>query len=66
MPCFDRFDVVTAHAVYWSHNHGGQYPDGYARLCRALRLLNGQLPNSLSENAQAIYDRLERQDRAHA
>lgn len=57
---FDRFDIVEAHYLYYSHYHEGQWSDKYKRLCRILTKLRFKpRPNlsyhTLSENGQAIY-----------
>lgn len=59
-PRFDRFDVCEAHAAYWSQWHQGQWSAGYAALCRAQRLVSGDVKrfDALSENAQSIYRQL--------
>lgn len=58
-PRFNRTDIAMAYAVYWSLNHGGQWSRGYARLCAAMRILQGWCPDDadLQErpNAYAIY-----------
>ena len=60
---FDRLDIVEAHYLYCTHYHGGQWSDLYARLCRILTKLKFRPSpvfryESLSENAQVIYDNL--------
>lgn len=55
---FDRFDIAAAYALYWSRYHQGQFTRGYARLCAAMRLLNGYCPSrlsDLSDNGREIY-----------
>ncbi len=60
---FDRFDIVEAHYLYCSEYHSGQWSDLYARLSKILTKL-GFRPrpslnyDTLSENAQTIYDNL--------
>lgn len=60
---FDRFDIVSAHYLFWSEYHSGQGSDGYSRLSRISRmrfdpgaLFTGW--KSLSDNAKDIYRNL--------
>lgn len=59
---FNVFDVVSAHYAYAVDYHNGQWSALYARSCRIGEYFtpgaawNGY--DSLSENGQAIYDRL--------
>jgi hypothetical protein len=60
---FDRFDIVSAHHLFWSEYHGGQFSRGYERLSKisAMRFDPGALFtgwNSLSDNAKEIYRNL--------
>ena len=59
---FDRFDVLSAHYLYWSENHTGQFSDGYERLCRCLKHFKPSVMfdyDSLSDNGKQIYSNLE-------
>ena len=66
-PHFDRFDIAEATYVYWSEHHTGQFSDGYRQMCRASKLLNDSPKahdfESLSENGQAIYRKIAKEDR---
>lgn len=33
---YDRFDIVTAHYLFYSHYHSGMFSTFYKRLCRIL------------------------------
>jgi hypothetical protein len=60
---FDRFDIVSAHHLFWSEHHDGQFSRGYERLSKisAMRFDPGVLFagwNSLSDNAKEIYRNL--------
>lgn len=62
-PEFDRFDVVSAHYLFWSDHHEGQFSRGYERLSKISRMRfdPGALYkgwNSLSLNAKEIYRNL--------
>ena len=63
MPIFDRFDILSAYYLFGMEYHSGQWSREYAYIGRALNC--GFRPgamfrdrNSLSENAQGIYDAL--------
>jgi hypothetical protein len=60
---FDRFDIVSAHHLFWSEHHSGMTSDGYAKLSQISRmrfdpgvLFTGW--KSLSDNAKDIYRNL--------
>jgi hypothetical protein len=60
---FDRFDIVSAHHLFWSEHHSGMGSEGYTKLSKisAMRfdpaaLFTGW--DSLSENAKNIYRNL--------
>lgn len=60
---FDRFDIVSAHHLFWSEYHSGQGSDGYAKLSQISRMRfdPGALFTSwksLSDNAKDIYRNL--------
>lgn len=58
---FDRFDIVSAHFLFLSDYHEGQWSDKYLRLCRLAHYFSpghGLDYSTLSENGQAIYDNL--------
>lgn len=60
---FDRFDIVEAHYLYACDYHEGQWSELYARIGRILTKLRFRPRPSLnyetlSENAQVIYDNL--------
>jgi hypothetical protein len=61
-PVFNRTDIAMAHAVYWSINHRGQWSRGYARLCVAMKILQGWCPDEQDlkdrPNAETIYRNL--------
>jgi hypothetical protein len=55
-----RWDIVEAHYWWCADHHGGQWSDGYAKLCRIGRYFN---PGAMScepetDNARAIYNAL--------
>ena len=58
---FDRFDIKEAHFLFWSEHHGGQFSEGYLKLCK---VLSNYSPSpfmsweSLSDNAKDIYRNL--------
>ena len=60
---FDRFDIIEAHYWFCADNHGGQWSDLYARLCRIAEYYTPSPMHkgfdSLSENAKEIYQQLE-------
>ena len=60
---FDRFDIVSAHHLFWSEYHSGMGSEGYAKLSKISRmrfdpgaLFTGW--KSLSDNAKDIYRNL--------
>jgi hypothetical protein len=60
---FDRFDIVSAHHLFWSEHHEGMGSEGYAKLSKisAMRFDPGALFTgwkSLSDNAKEIYRNL--------
>jgi len=60
---FDRFDIVEAHYMFYSHYHEGQFSDGYRKLSHILSQFRPGLygwsdENNLNPNARAIYDNL--------
>lgn len=60
---FDRFDIVSAHHLFWSEHHSGMGSEGYAKLSKisAMRFDPGALFTgwpSLSYNAKEIYRNL--------
>lgn len=62
---FDRFDIVEAHYLFYSHYHSGGASEGYKRLSRITGSMHFRPSpllayDTLSENAQAIYDNLVR------
>lgn len=58
---FDRFDIKTAHYLFWSEHHSGMFSEGYLKLCKALSNFSPS-PflkwESMSENAKDIYRNL--------
>ena len=61
MMYWDRFDIVEAHYLFCRDWHGGQWSDLYARMCRISKYFTPGLYleyESLTENGQAIYDKL--------
>jgi hypothetical protein len=60
---FDRFDIVSAHHLFWSEHHEGMGSEGYAKLSKIslMRFDPGALFTgwkSLSDNAKEIYRNL--------
>ncbi len=60
---FDRFDIISAHHLFWSEHHSGMGSEGYAKLSKisAMRFDPGALFTgwpSLSYNAKEIYRNL--------
>ncbi len=59
---WNRFDIVEAYYAYFTDYHTGQWSHDYARLCHMQTYFRpGDLwrgYDSLTENGQAIYDRL--------
>lgn len=59
---WDRFDIVEAHYWFAVDYHGGQFSDLYERMCRISNYYRPGICHrgydSLSENAQMIYDDL--------
>lgn len=59
---FDRFDIVSAYYAYAVDYHSGQWSSLYKLTCRISKYFTPGMSwrgyDSLSENAQAIYDRL--------
>jgi hypothetical protein len=57
-----RFDIVSAYYAYAVDYHSGQWSSLYKMICRISKYYRPGMSNngydSLSENAQAIYDRL--------
>ena len=69
---FDRFDIKSAHYLFWSEHHQGMFSEGYTKLCKALSNFSPSPLfrwESLSDNAKDIYrnlcDRLEAYYDAH-
>ena len=57
---WDRFDIVEAYYLAFSHCHSGQWSREYARLSRMLRYFKPRANlsvDTLSDNAREIYDR---------
>jgi len=55
---FDRFDIKTAHYLFWSEHHSGMFSEGYLKLCKALSNFSPSpflAWQDLSENAKDIY-----------
>jgi hypothetical protein len=55
---FDRFDIVEAYYLAFSHCHGGQWSREYARMCRMLRYFQpGRMlsEDTLTDNGREIY-----------
>lgn len=63
-PYFDRYDIAEAWQVFWGLHHGGQFTQGYRNLCRAQQVCTSNVTSfeRLSENGQAIYRKLEREN----
>jgi hypothetical protein len=58
---FDRFDIVEAYYLAYTHCHNGQYSSEYSRLCRIQKYFKPSCNlsvNSLSENGREIYIKL--------
>ena len=60
---FDRFDIVEAHYMFYSHYHEGQFSDKYRKLNLIQQVYRPGLygwtdRDDLNENARAIYDNL--------
>lgn len=56
---FDRFDIVKAYYLAFSHCHGGQCSREYARLSKMLSYFKPSpmlSVDNLSDNAREIYD----------
>jgi hypothetical protein len=56
---FDRFDIVEAYYLAFSHCHGGQWSREYARLSKMSSYFRPGAAlsvDSLSENGREIYD----------
>jgi hypothetical protein len=61
---FDRFDIVEAYYLFFSHYHRGQYSEEYARLSKIVGYFKPR-PNlsfeTLSDNSKDIYSNLEKE-----
>jgi hypothetical protein len=58
MSYYNKFDIVEAYYLAYTHCHNGQWSNEYARLCRIQKYFKpsyGLSFNSLSENAREIY-----------
>jgi hypothetical protein len=58
---FDRFDIASAHYLFWSEHHSGMFSEGYTKLCKALSIFKPSPSfdwQSLSDNAKNIYRNL--------
>ncbi len=58
---WDRFDIVTAHYLFYRDYHGGQWSTEYARLCKIRTYFSAPLLLErayLTDNAREIYDAL--------
>jgi len=55
----DRFDYCAGSYLFWSEHHGGQFSDGYARLCRLDRWFSPGMGwegwKSLDDAARDVY-----------
>ena len=61
---FDRFDIVEAYHLWFTHYYDGMFHPNYIRRCRIEENLQIQPSmshsyDSLSENGKYIYDQLE-------
>lgn len=58
---FNKFDIVEAYYLAYTHCHNGQWSKEYSRLCKMQKYFKpsyGLSFNSLSENGRAIYIQL--------
>ena len=58
---FDRFDIVEAYYLAYTHCHNGQYSSEYSRLCKMQKYFKPSILfsyDSLTENGRAIYNNL--------
>ncbi|MCK5922633.1 MAG: hypothetical protein KAG66_16950 [Methylococcales bacterium] len=59
---FDRFDIVQAYYLFYSHYHEGLPCGSYQRLCHIKTMYrpnhSDQLLSGLTDNGRVIYDRL--------
>lgn len=63
---FDRFDIVEAYHLWFTHYYDGMFHPNYIRRCRIEENLQfrpslSHSYESLTENGQYIYDQLEEQ-----
>lgn len=61
MTYFNKFDIIEAYYLAYTHCHGGQWSKEYARLCKMQTYFKptmGLSFNSLSENGREIYIKL--------
>ena len=55
---FDRFDIASAHYLFWSEHHSGMFSEGYTKLCKALNIFKPSPSfdwSHLTDNAKDIY-----------
>lgn len=60
---FDRFDIVEAYYLFFSHYHEGQFSKKYMRLSKIVNYFKPRFNLSyetLTENGKAIYSTLEK------
>jgi len=58
---FDRFDIVEAYHLYYTHHYSGMFDPNYARRCGIENYFQPSMSHSyesLTENGQVIYDNL--------
>ena len=59
---FNRFDIVEAYYLFFSHYHEGQWSEKYERLSKITTYFKPAPCLTLTENGQEIYNNLERQE----
>jgi hypothetical protein len=60
---FDRFDIVEAYYLFFSHYHRGQFSNEYIRLSKIIKYFKPRFNLSyetLTENGKIIYTTLEK------
>lgn len=56
---FDRYDIVEAYYLAYTHCHAGQWSKEYARLCKMQKYFKPSILmgcDTLTENGKLIYD----------
>ena len=58
---FDKFDIVEAYHLYYTHHYSGMFDPHYIRRCKMESYFRPSVDHSyesLTENGQMIYDNL--------